>query len=264
VFEVFTNTPRSAMRTAAVRTATRLDHTTADIGVFKHLRDEIDGIMARDPAARSRLEVALCYPGLHALWIHRAAHFLWVRRLRFLGRALSQFGRWLTGIEIHPGATIGERFFIDHGMGVVIGETAEVGDGVTLYHGVTLGGTSLVKGKRHPTLEDGVIVGAGAQVLGAITVGTGARVGANAVVVADVAPGSTVVGIPARCVQEKATTEARFLAYGTPSGNIPDPVARALSGLMDEVDRLRQRVDELEKGKDAVREGTDGIGKDRW
>lgn len=234
--------------------------------MFKHLREEIDGIIARDPAARSRVEVALCYPGLHARLIHRVAHWLWTHRRLFLGRALSQFGRWLTGIEIHPGATIGRRLFIDHGMGVVIGETAELGDDVTLYHGVTLGGTSLAKGKRHPTLEDGVIVGAGAQVLGAITVGHGARVGANAVVVADVAPDTTVVGIPARRVEERSGHDARFLAYGTPSGGIPDPVARALSGLMDELDRLRERVGELER-ENAAREEAEkasGAADERW
>lgn len=213
--------------------------------VFKHLRHEIDGIMARDPAARSRIEVALCYPGLHALLAHRLAHAFWRRGWRLAARLVSQVARSLTGIEIHPGATIGRGFFIDHGMGVVIGETAEIGDNVMLYHGVTLGGTALHQGKRHPTLGNGVIVGAGAKVLGAITVGDGARVGSNAVVVADVPGGATVVGIPAKVVSPKPDNPS-FLPYGTPCGDIPDPVARALSGLMEQVHGLRRRVDELE------------------
>ncbi|MDQ2104252.1 serine O-acetyltransferase [Azospirillum isscasi] len=215
--------------------------------MFKHLREEIDGIMARDPAARSRAEVALCYPGFHAIVMHRLAHYCWDRGWRLMARAVSHIARALTGIEIHPGATIGRRFFIDHGMGVVIGETAEIGDDVMLYHGVTLGGTSLNQGKRHPTLESGVIVGAGAKVLGAITIGRDARVGANAVVVADVAPGIAVVGIPAKAVVTRDSVAAqKFMPYGTPSGDIPDPVARALNGLLDQVSTLRRRVEELE------------------
>ena len=225
----------------------RADYTTAGVLVFKHLREEIDGIVARDPAARSRVEVALCYPGLHAIVLHRIAHYCWERDWKLAARVVSQISRALTGIEIHPGATIGRRFFIDHGMGVVIGETAEIGDDVMLYHGVTLGGTSLHQGKRHPTLGDGVIVGAGAKVLGGITIGAGARVGANAVVVADVAPGVAVVGIPAKAVtpRDRAETQ-KFMPYGTPCGDIPDPVARALNGLLDQVSALRQRVEELE------------------
>jgi len=218
--------------------------------VFKHLREEIDGIMARDPAARSRLEVALCYPGLHAIVLHRIAHYCWERGWKLLGRVVSQLARALTGIEIHPGATIGRRFFIDHGMGVVIGETAEIGDDVMLYHGVTLGGTALHHGKRHPTLEDGVIVGAGAKVLGGITVGKGARIGSNAVVVKDVPAGVTMVGIPARAVVAREQGDAnKFLPYGTPCGDIPDPVARALTGLLDQVATLRRRVEELEHSR---------------
>ena len=166
--------------------------------IFKALRNEFDSVMARDPAARSRLEVALCYPGFHALLIYRLAHGAWRREWYLLGRFLAHIGRFLTGIEIHPGAVIGKRFFIDHAMGVVVGETSIIGDDVTLYQGVTLGGISRDKGKRHPTLEDGVIVGAGAQVLGPITIGVGARIGANAVVLKDVEPGTTMVGIPAR------------------------------------------------------------------
>ena len=219
--------------------------------LFKKLSDDIDGILARDPAARSRAEVVLCYPGLHALMIYRLAHRLWRGNWRLAGRFLSHIGRVLTGIEIHPGATIGRRLFIDHGMGVVIGETAEIGDEVTLYQGVTLGGTSLEKRKRHPTLGNGVIVGAGAQVLGPITIGDGARIGANAVVVRDVAPGVSVVGIPAKAVEPRAKPAAaepvrEFCAYGITNGDLPDPVARAVGGLLDEVTALKARLADLE------------------
>jgi serine O-acetyltransferase len=212
---------------------------------FKNLADDIAGMIARDPAARSRLEVVLCYPGFHALLFYRIANLAWRAHWFLLGRFLSHLGRVLTGIEIHPGATIGRRLFIDHGMGVVIGETAELGDDVMLYQGVTLGGTSLNKGKRHPTLHDGVIVGAGAQILGPITVGAGARIGANAVVVNEVAPGTTMVGIPARAVQSRAKTEA-FCAYGLSGSELPDPLARAIGSLLDEVTALKTRVAELE------------------
>jgi len=216
--------------------------------VFKRLREEIDAVIARDPAARSRLEVILCYPGFHAIILHRLAHRLWRARRYLLGRWVSHWARFLTGIEIHPGATIGRNFFVDHGMGVVIGETAEIGDNVMLYHQVTLGGTSLEKGKRHPTLGDGVIVGAGAKVLGNIRIGAGARIGSNAVVVSDVADGVTVVGIPAKPVTSREINEqSTFMPYGTPCGDLPDPVARAISGLSDQVHALRQRVDELEQ-----------------
>jgi serine O-acetyltransferase len=235
------------------------DTITAGHVVFKHLRDEIDGIIARDPAARSRVEVAMCYPGLHALLVHRVAHAFWRRGHPLLARALSQLARGLTGIEIHPGARIGRRVFIDHGMGVVIGETAEIGDDVMLYHGVTLGGTALHHGKRHPTLGEGVIVGAGAKVLGAITVGAGARVGANAVVVADVPAGATVVGIPARAVVGRDKGDQRageFLPYGTPGSDVPDPVARALAGLGEQIEALQARIRDLEAGPAAVAAGT--------
>ncbi|HUK61218.1 MAG TPA: serine O-acetyltransferase [Stellaceae bacterium] len=217
---------------------------------FKNLREEIDTVLQHDPAARSALEVVLCYPGFHARLFYRLAHFLWLKGWLVLARFLSYLGRILTGIEIHPGATIGRRLFIDHGMGVVIGETAEIGDDVTLYQGVTLGGTSLNRGKRHPTLADGVIVGAGAKVLGAFTVGKGARVGANAVVLAAVEPGVTVVGIPARPLGgEKKEEKPQFLPYGTPAGDLPDPVAHALAGVMAEMAALRARVEEMEKEK---------------
>ncbi len=230
--------------------------------MFKSLSAEIDSMMLRDPAAQSRLEVVLCYPGFQAVLFHRISHALWRRKWRLLGRWVSQIGRILTGIEIHPGATIGKSLFIDHGMGVVIGESSILGDNVTLYHDVTLGGVapsvdshSQRDQKRHPTLEDDVIVGSGAQVLGPITVGNGARVGANAVVTKDVPACATVVGIPGKvvAVRDKRVEEhPRFMAYGTPTGDIPDPVARAIEGLLDEVQSLRARVNELEGQNPAV------------
>jgi serine O-acetyltransferase len=230
--------------------------------LLKNLREEIDATLARDPAARSRIEVVLCYPGFHALIFYRLAHFLWERRWRLSGRFVSHLGRMLTGIEIHPGAQIGKRLFIDHGMGVVIGETAEIGDDCTLYHGVTLGGIAPKRGehgqKRHPTLGNCVIVGSGAQVLGPFKVGDGARVGAGSVVVREVAAGTTVVGSPARPVGVRAAVpapEEPFLPYGI-DPDIPDPVARALGALLDEVTKLRTRVTELEgRGAERVRAG---------
>jgi len=217
---------------------------------LENLRDEIDATLARDPAARSRLEVVLCYPGFHALLFHRLAHWLWQRRWFLAGRFVSHLGRMQTGIEIHPGAKIGERLFIDHGMGVVIGETAEIGDDCTLYQGVTLGGTSLARDeKRHPTLGNNVIVSSGAQVLGPFRVGDGARVGAQAVVLAEVPDGATMAGIPARPVAGRAAPlrpRPEFRPYALGEG-IPDPVARALNGLLDEVTSLRARVTECER-----------------
>ena len=234
--------------------------------IFKTLVSDIDSMMARDPAARSRLEVVLAYPGFQALLIYRLSHWVWGRGWRLLGRLLSHLGRFLTGIEIHPGARIGRHLFIDHGMGVVIGETAEIGDDVTLYHGVTLGGiapsvnsAAQVDRKRHPTVRDRAIIGSGAQVLGPITVGEDARVGANAVVVRDVAPGATVVGIPAKIAAPRGADAGDFAAYGLPNGVLPDPVARAIEGLMDQVARLQARIGVLEgelNGK-AVRPGSD-------
>jgi len=222
--------------------------------IFKRLQEDIDSFIARDPAARSRLEVALLYPGFHAILVYRASHWLWKRGFRFLGRFVSQVARFTTGIEIHPGATIGNRFFIDHGDGVVIGETSHIGDNVTLYQAVTLGGIApsvdshtQVNQKRHPTLEDGVIVGSGAQVLGPITVGRDARIGANAVVTRDVPQGVTAVGIPARVVMPRDKEHAKdFVAYGTPADGCPDPVLRTIDNLRAQMGQLMERVDELE------------------
>ncbi len=221
--------------------------------MLKSLVAEIDGMIARDPAARSRLEVVLFYPAFHAIWQYRVAHWLWKKRRFLLARFTSQFARLMTGIEIHPGAKIGRNFFIDHGMGVVIGETAEIGDNVTLYHDVTLGGVAPSVDshgqrctKRHPTLEDNVIVGSGAQILGPITVGRCARVGANAVVIKDVPSEVTVVGIPARVVVPRGKSGEEFSPYGTPVGDLPDPIARAIDGLMEQVTTLKAQVQELE------------------
>src|SRR5713226_3156516 len=224
--------------------------------LLKNLRDEIDATLARDPAARSRLEVVLCYPGFHALLYYRLAHWLWERGWRLAGRFVSHVGRMLTGIEIHPGAKIGRRLFIDHGMGVVVGETAEIGDDCTLYHGVTLGGTrpSREQGgqKRHPTIGNDVIVGSGAQVLGPIRVGDGARIGSAAVVVKEVPDGATMVGNPARQIgQRTAEAPPAFEPYGV-TGEIPDPIARALNALLDEAATLRARVSELERGREVA------------
>jgi serine O-acetyltransferase len=247
--------------------AQRRAHRDVNIVVkmlLKNLRDEIDAIMARDPAARSRLEVVLCYPGFHALLYYRAAHWLWQRGWRLAGRFVSHLGRMLTGIEIHPGARIGKRLFIDHGMGLVIGETTEIGDDCTLYHGVTLGGRAPQRGefgqKRHPTLGSGVIVSSGAQVLGPFRVGDGARIAAAAVVLAEVPDGATMVGVPARPVGSRRTEKPAaptFDAYGIPPGGLPDPVARTLDVLLDEVTSLRARVTELEKCE-RVHPATDG------
>tara|TARA_Y100001934_G_C12385743_1_gene795575 strand:- start:3765 stop:4508 length:744 start_codon:yes stop_codon:yes gene_type:complete len=217
--------------------------------MFKRINEDIECIFGRDPAVRSKLEVVLCYPGFHAIQFYRLANFFWNLRLRLFGRFVSNLGRWLTGVEIHPGAKIGRRFFIDHGMGVVVGETAEIGDDVTLYHGVTLGGVSWSPGKRHPTLEDNVVIGAGAHVLGPITIGSGARIGANAIVLKDVAPDLTMIGVAARpaATKPKAVDGRRhFAAYGTPSPDISDSVSRSIEALLDEVQELRNRVQELE------------------
>ena len=227
--------------------------------MFNKLRADIACIRERDPAARSSWEVLTCYPGLHAIYMHRLAHWFWNNGLRWLGRWTSHIGRWLTGIEIHPGAKIGSCVFIDHGMGVVIGETAEVGDGCTIYQGVTLGGTSLYRGtKRHPTLGPGVVVGAGAKVLGGFTVGAGAKIGSNSVVVKEVPAGVSVVGIPGRIVEDK-TPEARFAAYAV-GGDVDDPYAKAIRQLVEHsqdlekaVAALQEKLKELEKDKETER-----------
>ena len=222
--------------------------------MFDQLKEDVRCVFARDPAARHVFEVLTTYPGVHAILFHRLNHWLWQRQLLGLARWLAALTRWLTGVEIHPGARIGRRVFIDHGMGVVIGETAEVGDDCTLYHGVTLGGTSWVKGKRHPTLGKGVIVGAGAKVLGPILVGAEARIGSNAVVVKDVSPGATVVGIPGRVVaraeteddlRRRATAEKLgFDAYGV-GRDMPDPVAHAINRILDHIHVMDIKLREL-------------------
>jgi serine O-acetyltransferase len=223
--------------------------------MFERLREDIDCVFERDPAARNAFEVFTTYPGLHAVLMHRAAHALWSRGYKWLARFLSNVARLFTGIEIHPGAQLGRRFFIDHGMGVVIGETAVVGDDCTLYHGVTLGGTSWDKGKRHPTLGRDVVVGAGAKVLGPIEIGDGVRIGSNSVVVKSVSRGTTVVGVPGHVVEPPATGEAHqrraataerigFDAYGV-TKDLPDPLASAINLMLDHIHVLDRRIDTL-------------------
>ena len=214
--------------------------------MFSKLRSDVACIFERDPAARSTWEVLTCYPGLHAIYIHKLAHWFWLHHLRWFGRFTSHLGRWLTGIEIHPGAKIGSCVFIDHGMGVVIGETAEVGDGCTIYQGVTLGGTSLYRGeKRHPTLSDGVVVGAGAKVLGGFVVGPGARIGSNAVVVRAVPAGATVVGIPGKIVEDPQVRNAeRFAAYAVVQDH-DDPQSKAIQQLVEHSQELERTIENL-------------------
>lgn len=221
--------------------------------MFARIREDIYCIFERDPAARHVFEIVTTYPGLHAILIHRVSHWLWGNGFKWLARVLSNLARWVTGIEIHPGATIGRRFFIDHGMGVVIGETAEIGDDCTLYHGVTLGGTSWQKGKRHPTLGNDVVIGAGAKILGPITLANGARIGSNAVVVKDVPEGATVIGIPGKVVTPRKLHEKRreeiaskmgFDAYGA-TQDMPDPVANAVNRMLDHIHLMDERMDKL-------------------
>lgn len=209
--------------------------------MFKTLKEDIKTVFAKDPAARSVLEVISCYPGLHALWFHRLAHFLWKHGLRLPSRLLSHISRFLTGIEIHPGARIGRRFFIDHGAGVVIGETAEVGDDVLIYQGVVLGGTSLEKTKRHPTVGNNVVIGTGAVALGSITIGDGARIGSGSVVVKSVPLGATVVGIPGRVV-----SDGQQLPTDLEHGKLPDPVAEAIRLVLGEQEIIEERLKKLE------------------
>jgi serine O-acetyltransferase len=218
--------------------------------MFNNLKEEIKIVFERDPAARNWWEVVTCYPGFHALLIYRVSHYVWSAEFKWLARFISHFGRWVTGIEIHPGAKIGNRVFIDHGMGVVIGETAEIGDDSTLYHGVTLGGTSWNHGKRHPTLGRGVVVGAGAKILGPITVGDGAKIGSNAVVVKDVPAGATATGIPARILDAefaKRKTQADkigFSAYAI-SEDMSDPMVQVVHKLLDHIVITDQKIDQL-------------------
>jgi serine O-acetyltransferase len=240
--------------------------------MFARIREDIACVFDRDPAARSTWEVITCYPGFHALLIHRLAHAFWRIKLRWLARFTSHCSRFLTGIEIHPGAKIGRRAFIDHGMGVVVGETAELGDDCTLYHGVTLGGTTWNKGKRHPTLGNGVVIGAGAKVLGPVLVGNGARIGSNAVVVKDVPPGATAVGIPARIIldeQDKSREEkaARlgFSAYAVTSKAEDDPTAKAVQGLLDHSLDLDKRIELILKEIEALKADKDSaLSASRW
>lgn len=228
--------------------------------MFKTIKEEIQVIFERDPAARSAVETLLTCPGLHAILFHRINHWLWKNKLFLLGRLGSYLTRFITGIEIHPGATIGKRFFIDHGMGVVIGETAEIGDDCSIYHGVTLGGTTWNKGKRHPTLKNGVIIGAGAKILGPITLGENSRVGSNAVVVKDVPDGATVVGVPGHVVVKKASEEEQearreamakkigFAAYGA-SKDMPDPIQNAINSMLDHMHKVDEDLERLKKDK---------------
>ncbi|NJD90394.1 MAG: serine O-acetyltransferase [Geobacter sp.] len=212
--------------------------------MFARMKEDIDSVFDRDPAARNALEVLFCYPGLHAIWMHRIAHWFWTNGLLFLGRFTSQVSRFITGIEIHPGARIGRKFFIDHGMGVVIGETAEIGDNVTMYHGVTLGGVTWDKVKRHPTIGDNVVIGSGAKVLGPFTVGANSKIGSNSVVVKEVPPNSSVVGIPGRVVMtEGAQPEKPDLQHG----NMPDPEAKAIACLFDQIRELDKKFQALSK-----------------
>ena len=215
--------------------------------MFKTLREDVQTVFTKDPAARSWLEVMCCYPGLQALWAHRVAHLFWKHKLRFPARALSQTSRFFTGIEIHPGAKIGRRFFIDHGMGVVIGETSEIGDDVLLYQGVVLGGTSLAKTKRHPTLGNNVVVGSAAILLGDIVIGDGVRVGANSVVVKSVPAGRTAVGVPGRIVGQEEST-AEVLEHG----NLPDPIIDAMRRMVTEQAKLAERLSRLEHTSEAA------------
>jgi serine O-acetyltransferase len=238
--------------------------------MFRHIKEDIACVFDRDPAARSVWEVVTCYPGFHALVLHRVSHRLWGWGLQWVARFLSHIGRWLTGIEIHPGATIGRRFFIDHGMGVVIGETALIGDDCTMYHGVTLGGTTWNKGKRHPTLMRGVVIGAGAKVLGPIEIGEEARIGSNAVVVRDVPPGATAVGIPARIIlgekdqaREEKAAKLGFSAYAVTKDD--DPMANAIQGLLDHSVDIDKRIELILNEIQALRADQDSaLSADRW
>src|SRR5579875_3241080 len=218
------------------------------MAIFSRLREDIQTALNCDPAARNALEVVLAYPGLHAIWAYRVAHWMWNHRLRLPARLLSEFARFLTGVEIHPGATIGRRLFIDHGAGVVIGETSEIGDDVLIYQGVTLGGTSLKKEKRHPTIEDHVMISAGASVIGPVTIGHGSRIGAGAVVVSSAPPYSTIVGIPGKVVERDRARDVVDLDHA----RLPDPVARAINNLTEQINRIAARINEIEERQDCL------------
>jgi serine O-acetyltransferase len=231
--------------------------------MFDQIRNDVRSVLERDPAARNALEVFFCYPGLHAIWAHRLAHTLWKHDWKFPARLISQLSRSVTGIEIHPGATLGQNFFIDHGMGVVIGETAEVGKNVTMYHGVTLGGTSLHRTKRHPTIEDNVVIGAGAKILGAITIGANSRVGANAVVVKSAPANSVIVGVPGQIVVREGRSRLASETVDLEHGKLPDTIGETLVALIAHVEQLEKRivgessVSDLHAPQDGVWHGSD-------
>lgn len=216
--------------------------------MFKTLKEDVEVVFDQDPAARTYLEVILTYSGLHAIWAHRVAHALYRRKFFFLARVISQISRFFTGIEIHPGAKIGRRFFIDHGMGVVIGETCEIGDNVTIYQGVTLGGTGKEKGKRHPTIKDNVLISTGAKVLGSITIGENSKIGGGSVVLKEVPPNSTVVGIPGRVVVQDGKRIKRDLNHS----DLPDPVADRFKEMQQELEQLRKELEELKQERKKV------------
>jgi serine O-acetyltransferase len=223
--------------------------------MFATMKEDIQSVFDKDPAARSWFEVLTCYPGLHAIWMHRIAHYLWKKKLTWPARFISHLSRFFTGIEIHPGATIGRRFFIDHGMGVVIGETAEIGDDCLLYQGVVLGGTSLEKKKRHPTLGNNVVIGSGAIVLGAITLGEGAKIGAGSVIIRDVPPGATAIGVPGRIVGADSPHKKQDLMHGS----LPDPVAEAIRFWSREQEKLDKRLEEVEKTLAQIQKSRAGV-----
>ncbi len=225
------------------------------MAMLRQMRDDINSVFDRDPAARSSLEILFCYPGLHAVWLHRIAHWFWVHKWFFPGRFVSQFSRFMTGIEIHPGAKIGNRFFIDHGMGVVIGETAEIGDDVTIYHGVTLGGVTWDKVKRHPTLEDKVVIGSGAKILGPFTVGRGAKIGSNSVVVREVPPNATVVGIPGKIVL--MSEEPKEGRPDLEHGKLPDPSASAIASMAEQIKAVQEKYNDLLNKYESLRKSLD-------
>jgi serine O-acetyltransferase len=219
------------------------------MSVLSRMREDVQAVFQHDPAARSTLEIVLAYPGLHAIWFHRVAHWLWNHDLKLIARLFSELSRFITGIEIHPGAQIGRRFFIDHGMGVVIGETTEIGDDVLIYQGVTLGGTSLKKEKRHPTIEDQVMVSAGASVIGPVRIGRGSKIGAGAVVVSSSPPNSTIVGIPGKVIEGESTRED---IASLDHARLPDPVAKAMNALVEKLNKLGVRLDEMEERQNCL------------